>query len=108
MGSQENDRVAERFDRLERALARILACVDRDELLTEREAAALRRKTVYALRKERARRAGPLWIKDGNAVRYRKSDLLAWLQANARDTRDSEREPRFGPAASDVMDHETR
>jgi hypothetical protein len=87
--------VADRLERVERTLTRILACVDREEFLTEREAAALRRKSVYALRKERARRAGPPFIKDGNAVRYRKSELLAWLEANSRETRSSEREPRF-------------
>jgi hypothetical protein len=97
--NQQTDVVAERFDRVERALARILACVDQDELLTEREAAALRRKSVFALRKERARRCGPPWIKDGNAVRYRKSALLEWLRANSRETRDSERSPRL-PAST--------
>ena len=87
--------VVDRLDRVERTLTRILACMDREEFLTEREAAALRRKSVYALRKERARRAGPPFIKDGNAVHYRKSELLAWLESNARETRDTEREPRF-------------
>ena len=83
MLAQQNDAVTERFDRVERALARILACVHRDDLLTEREAAAFRRKTVYALRKERARQAGPPFIKDGGTIRYSKSQLLAWLQANS-------------------------
>jgi hypothetical protein len=87
--------VVDRLDRVERTLTRILACLDREEFLTEREAAALRRKSVYALRKERARRAGPPFIKDGNAVRYRKSELLAWLEANSRETLSSQREPRF-------------
>jgi len=91
----DEDMVTTRLERVERALARILACVDRDELLTEKEAAALRRKSIYALRKERARRAGPPFIKDGNSIRYRKSELLAWLEARERETRDSERQPRF-------------
>ncbi len=91
----EQTAIASRLERVERTLSRILACVDRDELLTEREAATLRRKSIYALRKERARRTGPPFIKDGSAVRYRKSELLAWLEANSRETRSSEREPRF-------------
>lgn len=92
---QDEDAVTTRLERVERTLARILACVDRDELLTEKEAAALRRKSIYALRKERARRAGPPFIKDGSSIRYRKSELLAWLEAHARETRDTERAPRF-------------
>jgi hypothetical protein len=84
MTDLHDDTIADRLDRMERALNRILTCVDRDELLTEREAAELRRKTVSALRKERGRHAGPPFIKDGGAIRYQRSQLLAWLQANSR------------------------
>jgi hypothetical protein len=91
----EHSAITSRLERVERTLSRILACVDHDELLTEKEAAALRRKSIFALRKEQARRTGPPFIKDGSAVRYRKSELLAWLEANSRETRSTEREPRF-------------
>lgn len=95
--------VADRLERLQRDVARVLACVDVDQLLTEREAAAFRRKSVFALRKERARRAGPPFIKDGSAVRYLRSELLRWLAEHTRETRESERQPRFrsGPNLAD-------
>ena len=97
---QASELVAERLDRVERALARILACVDHDVLLTEREA-AIRRKSVYALRKERARHAGPPYVKDGAAIRYRRSELLAWLGERTRETRDSQHQRRFRTEAGE-------
>src|SRR6476646_7484070 len=97
---------SERLERMERMLQTILNRIEPDPMLTEREVASVRRKSVYALRKERARRAGPPWIKDGNAVRYRKSELLEWLRANARETRDSERSPRLPMKALDFNPRE--
>lgn len=55
-------------------------------LLTEEEVAGIRGKEVSALQKERSRREGPPWIKDGRTILYLKSDLLDWLQAQKART----------------------
>lgn len=87
--------VLDRLERMERILRAILSRIDPDPVLTEREAAALRGKSVHALRKERCEGRGPRYVKDGAAVRYRRSDVLAFIEANSRETRDTRKEPRF-------------
>ncbi|WP_018882349.1 MULTISPECIES: helix-turn-helix domain-containing protein [unclassified Thioalkalivibrio] len=55
---------------------------EKDTLLTTKglaELAAISERTVIRYRN---RREGPPWIKVGGQVRYRKSDVDAWLNAN--------------------------
>jgi predicted DNA-binding transcriptional regulator AlpA len=53
-----------------------------DPLLTTAQAAALCGMREGALVDWRSRRRGPRYIKVGASVRYRRSDVLAWLEAN--------------------------
>lgn len=50
-----------------------------DEALTAQEVARILRVTPAALRQWRYKRVGPPWIRLGKLVRYRRSDLTAWL-----------------------------
>lgn len=53
------------------------------DLLTPEQAAnALRRKTATLAAWRRSRR-GPAWVKCGASVRYRRADILEWLESNA-------------------------
>ncbi len=55
-----------------------------DQLLTEKETAKALRISHSGLRKLRARGAAPRHLRlAGKMVRYRKSDILDWLQASA-------------------------
>lgn len=93
----------DRLESIERIVRTILSRIDPDPLLTEREAAAIRGKSVFALRKERSEGRGPRFVKDGASVRYKRSDVLAFIEANSRETRDTRRVPRFSesPALED-------
>lgn len=84
----------ERLCRIEQALD-AMHSAGSDAMLTEAEAATMRRKTIHALRKERARGAGPRWVRDGRRVLYPKSELTAFLAEREHETRDSRRKPRF-------------
>jgi hypothetical protein len=53
-----------------------------DKLLTEAEAAKLRRQSVRTLQAERLRGSGCTYVKLGRSVRYRASDVLAFIEAN--------------------------
>ena len=53
-----------------------------DGLLTEVAAADLLSLSVRTLRAWRARAFGPAFVRAGRAVRYRRRDLLAWMDAN--------------------------
>jgi hypothetical protein len=54
-----------------------------EALLNQRECAALLGYCERTLEGWRARRIGPAWITfAGRSVRYRKSDLLAFIEAN--------------------------
>lgn len=55
-----------------------------DELLTEAEAAKLRRQSIRTLQAERLRGAGCTYVKLGRSVRYRCGDVLAYIEANLR------------------------
>lgn len=65
------------------------------QMLTEEEAARMRRKSVHALRKERQRSMGPRWVRDGRRILYPKADLVAWLRDREHETADTRRAPRL-------------
>jgi hypothetical protein len=59
-----------------------------DEFITTPETAKIVRKTVRGLAVERCRRLDtPPWYKLGNKILYKKSDVLAWLEAHRVDPR---------------------
>jgi hypothetical protein len=55
---------------------------DPDALLKEREAADLLDLSVRTLQSWRLRLAGPPFVQVGRAIRYRRRDLIAWIDAN--------------------------
>jgi hypothetical protein len=55
-----------------------------DELLTEIEAAQLRRQSVRTLQAERLRGGGCPFVKLGRSVRYRRLDVLEFIEAKRR------------------------
>jgi Helix-turn-helix domain len=59
-----------------------LKTVDSDALLTEVEASDFLRLSVRTLQAWRLRIAGPAFVQVGRAVRYRRRDLIAWIEAN--------------------------
>jgi hypothetical protein len=56
--------------------------VDADTLLREQDAADLLNLSVRTLQSWRTRMAGPPFVQVGRAVRYRRRDLIAWIDAN--------------------------
>ena len=57
-----------------------------DDLLTEREAAKLRRQSVRTLQAERLRGEGCCtYVKLGRSVRYRRCDVQEFIKANLRN-----------------------
>jgi hypothetical protein len=65
-----------------------------DELLTEIEAAHLRRQSVRTLQAERLRGGGCPFVKMGRSVRYRRLDVLEFIEAKRRlSTSDDGRRP---------------
>jgi excisionase family DNA binding protein len=50
------------------------------DLMTEREAAELRRQSVRTLQAERVRGGGCPFVKIGRSVRYRRSDVLQFIE----------------------------
>jgi hypothetical protein len=57
--------------------------VDND-LLTEVEAAHLRRQSVRTLQAERVRGGGCPFVKLGRSVRYRRADVLRFIEVNVK------------------------
>lgn len=55
---------------------------DPDTLLREQDAADLLNLSVRTLQSWRIRMVGPPFIQVGRAVRYRRRDLIAWIDAN--------------------------
>lgn len=55
---------------------------DPDTLLREQDAAELLNLSVRTLQSWRIRMVGPPFIQVGRAVRYRRRDLIAWIDAN--------------------------
>ena len=52
-------------------------------LLTQREAAALLRLSERTLERWRVTGTGPRFVKTGRLVRYRETDLAAWIDTRA-------------------------
>lgn len=57
---------------------------DPDTLLTGREAAALLKLSERTMERHRTAGTGPRFSALGRAIRYRRRDLLAWVEAAAR------------------------
>ena len=57
-----------------------------DQLLTEIEAAQLRRQSVRTLQAERLRGGGCRFVKIGRSVRYRLRDVLEFIERNVRSS----------------------
>lgn len=53
-----------------------------DPMHTTREAAAYLGRQPQTLRRWRSERTGPRYSGSGNGIRYRESDLNAWIAAN--------------------------
>ena len=56
--------------------------IDVDALLTEAEAADFLKLSVRTLQAWRLRVAGPAFVRVGRAIRYRRRDLIRWIEAN--------------------------
>ncbi len=57
---------------------------DISALLTEKEAARFLSMSFRTLQSWRSESKGPPYLKLGRSIRYRKSDLLAWVEKNQR------------------------
>jgi len=55
---------------------------DPDALLTETQVAEILNLSIRTLQSWRVRRAGLKYVQVGRAVRYRRRDLIAWIDAN--------------------------
>ena len=55
---------------------------DADALLREQDAADFLSLSVRTLQSWRIRVAGPPFVQVGRAVRYRRRDLIVWIEAN--------------------------
>lgn len=53
-----------------------------DALVTEIDAADFLRLSVRTLQAWRHQRHGPAFVRAGRAIRYRRADLIAWIEAN--------------------------
>jgi excisionase family DNA binding protein len=53
-----------------------------DILLDEQEAARLLKISDRTLQAWRVKNVGPAWVKVGRTVRYRRRDLIAWIDLN--------------------------
>jgi Helix-turn-helix domain len=56
--------------------------IDPDALLTEVQVAELFGLSVRTLQAWRVRVAGPRFVQAGRAIRYRRRDLIDWVEAN--------------------------
>jgi excisionase family DNA binding protein len=55
---------------------------DPDSLVTEVQAAKFLNISIRTLQAWRIKLAGPRFVRVGRAIRYRRSDLTAWIEAN--------------------------
>ena len=55
---------------------------DPDSLVTEVQAAKFLNISIRTLQAWRIKLAGPRFVRVGRAIRYRHSDLIAWIEAN--------------------------
>ena len=56
--------------------------LDADSLLPEVRASELLGLSSRTLQAWRARNEGPAFVRAGRAIRYRRRDLIAWIEAN--------------------------
>ena len=59
---------------------------DDDALLNEVQAADFLNLSTRTLQAWRLQNAGPSFVRTGRAIRYRKRDLIAWIEANTVST----------------------
>lgn len=57
--------------------------VDPDGLLDEQEAARFLKLSDRTLQTWRVKQVGPVYIKVGRTIRYRRRDLISWIDLNA-------------------------
>ena len=62
---------------------------DADALLTEAEASDLLGLSTRTLQAWRAQGIGPRFVRAGRAIRYRRRDLIAWIERNSVSSRAS-------------------
>jgi predicted DNA-binding transcriptional regulator AlpA len=55
---------------------------DPDALLNEAQVADSLNLSIRTLQAWRVKNAGPRFVRAGRAIRYRRSDLIAWIEAN--------------------------
>jgi hypothetical protein len=60
--------------------------IESDALLGEVQAARLLNLSVRTLQAWRTKRSGPSFVRAGRAIRYRRRDLYAWMDANTVST----------------------
>ena len=63
--------------------------LDPDALLTEAQTANLLSISMRTLQAWRVRGGGPVFIRAGRAIRYRRRDLTLWIEANAASSTSS-------------------
>jgi len=59
-----------------------LSRIDPDALLNEAQASDFLNLSIRTLQAWRVKGAGPRFVRAGRAIRYRRSDLVAWIEAN--------------------------
>ena len=70
---------------------------DPDALLGESETAKMLSVSTRTLQAWRLKGGGPMFVRCGRAVRYRRRDLISWIDANAVSS--TSQEPGQGPAS---------
>jgi predicted DNA-binding transcriptional regulator AlpA len=78
---------------LRRATMDLTNTLDPDGLLTERQTAELLNLSVRTLQAWRVKGDGPRFVHAGRAVRYRRRDLIAWMDSNTRNSTTTEAIP---------------
>lgn len=58
-----------------------ISTIQIEPLLTEVQAADLLRLSIRTLQAWRARRFGPRFVRAGRAIRYRRIDIVEWVEA---------------------------
>jgi hypothetical protein len=64
---------------------------DADALLVEVHAADLLGLSTRTLQAWRSKRQGPAFVRAGRAIRYRRRDLISWVEANTVSSAHSSR-----------------
>jgi predicted DNA-binding transcriptional regulator AlpA len=78
--------------------------IDEDQLLTEVQVADLLRLSYRTLQTWRSDKVGPPYVRVGRAIRYRRSDLIAWMVSNT--VRPSQSLAQIAARASERTDSE--